>query len=95
MPGPIAGYVGFAVSPDALPGASTATIPSREAQNRIRHPRFLFRLNATPIVCFVQLTRCFNRTMFRLRRIKIERRRLRYRSKGKGGDSISLLALRL
>jgi hypothetical protein len=35
----------------------------------------MFRLKTCPIVCFVQLTGGFNRTMFRLRRIRIERRR--------------------
>src|SRR5580658_4721955 len=93
--GPNASYEGFAVSPDASAGASTARIPSGRRKSAIRHPRVLLRLNAGPIVCFLQLTRSSNLTMLRLRRIKIERRRQPDRSKGKGGDRISILALRL
>ena len=41
-------------------------------KNNKKLPSFLFRLKPTPILCFVGLTSIFNRTTFRLRRIRIE-----------------------
>jgi hypothetical protein len=38
--------------------------PKTNAKNTNRHPSFLFRLKPTPIVCFLQFTTHFNRTMF-------------------------------
>jgi hypothetical protein len=75
VPGPDAGYQGFAVPSDACGDASTSIISAPEREKPERVPPFMFRLKTCPIVYFVRLTRSFNRTMLRLKRMKIERRR--------------------
>ena len=67
------------------PFSSRRIVISRSARRRanVRNtkslPSFLLRLKTTPIVCFVEFARSFNRTMFRLerlaKRMKNERRR--------------------
>jgi hypothetical protein len=46
--------------------------PETNSNNTKTLPSFMFRLKSTPILCFLQLAGDFNRTMFRLRRTKIE-----------------------
>ena len=52
-----------------------------DAKAQANYPQFLFRLESTPILCFLQLTRILNEPMFRLEtkveRTKIERRKCR------------------
>jgi hypothetical protein len=53
---------------------------SKNPKTLTPHPSFMFRLKPTAIVCFLQLTKGFNRTTFRLRRTIIERRNQKNRS---------------
>jgi hypothetical protein len=46
--------------------------PPANSKNENTLPSFMFRLKGTPILCFLQLADRFNRTMFRLKRTKIE-----------------------
>ena len=48
-----------------------AKLPKTEEKS-IRRPQVMFRLNKGPIPCFLQVAPDFNRTMFRLERMKIE-----------------------
>jgi hypothetical protein len=44
----------------------------RNSKNATTHPSFSFRLKHASILCFLRVTKHFNRTMFRLRRTSIE-----------------------
>jgi hypothetical protein len=46
--------------------------PPANSKNENTLPSFMFRLKGTPILCFLQFADRFNRTMFRLKRTKIE-----------------------
>jgi hypothetical protein len=78
------GHGGRAVNP--LPYAEK---PPANVKNTKPRSSFMFRLKPTPILCFVEFTRSFNRTMFRLerpaKRMKNERASCSVRLRN-GGD---------
>ena len=62
-----ASHEGFAIPTGASAKPRHRKIRHRANEKAEPVPPFMFRLKTCPIVCFVQLRRDFNRTMFRLR----------------------------
>jgi|SRR5271155_5229228 hypothetical protein len=74
MPGPTASGVSFPVAPygHLKIGARTLAKIAQNGKTPPPVPSFMFRLKQDPILCFQSLAHVFNRTMFRLKRMKIE-----------------------